>query len=200
MPVFQTAKRRYVGNVARTKGVSFINVRAFGLERAGESGWQRVLGELSASERDELATVVAVGWYDLGLYARLIRNVDRVLGSGNLMLLRELGRFEADRDLTTVHRLFIRMASPAWVIEKTMEYWRRFHDTGQWKVHRESGQAVTGTLAGWGVVDEALCVELTGYMPRVVELAGARSAQMAHPSCRARGDQSCDFRLSWDAG
>jgi hypothetical protein len=186
--------------VPRTKGVSFINVHAFGIQRAGDSGWQRVLGELTEADREELSTIVAVGWYDLGLYARLIRSVDRVLGAGNLVLLRELGRFEADRDLTTVHRLFIRMASPAWVIEKTMEYWRRFHDTGQWKVQRESSHAVNGTLLGWGVVDEALCIELMGYMPRVVELAGARSAQIAHPSCRGRGDQSCDFRLSWDGG
>jgi hypothetical protein len=139
-----------------------------------------------------------VGWYDLGLYARLIRCLDTTLGKGDLSLMKPLGRFEADRDLKLVHRLFFRLANPGYAIEKTTDYWRRFHDTGTWSVKRESANnMVTGTLDGWGVVDEALCLELTGYMPRVIELVGGNEPLLQHPQCRARGHASCYFELRW---
>jgi hypothetical protein len=184
--------------VAQTKGISFVNVRAFVIARAGEPAWEHTLQNLSGDDRQDLATVVAVGWYDLSLYARLIRAVDSALGAGDLALLPALGRFEAERDLTTIHRLFLRMASPAWAIEKTMEYWRRFHDSGEWRVQRSGEYAVSGTLDGWGVVDEALCLELTGYLPRVMELAGAKRALIEHRACRARGARDCFFSLTWE--
>ena len=101
--------------------------------------------------------------------------------------------------MTTIHRLFFRLANPAYAIEKTTEYWRRFHDTGSWSIERRAETAVSGTLENWGLVDEALCVELTGYMPRVIELVGGRNARMVHPRCRARGSHTCYFELGWQA-
>jgi predicted hydrocarbon binding protein len=183
--------------VAETKGISFVNAQAFCGEIGGSDGWSRVLGSMSAADREVLQSVLAVGWYDLWLYARLIRAIDATLGSGNFELIKTLGRFEAERDITTVYRLFFRLANPGYAIEKTMAYWRRFHDTGVWEVSRISDTAVHGTLSDWGVVDMALCLELTGYMPRVIELVGGKNAVMVHPRCRSRGADVCSFELSW---
>jgi hypothetical protein len=183
--------------VAKTKGVSFVNVRSFCRERYGPEAMDRVLESMSPEDRDVLASVLAMGWYDLALYARLIRAVDATLGKGDLALIKPLGCFEAEHDISTVYRLFFRLANPAYAVEKTTEYWRRFNDTGTWHVQRESETRVSGTLEGWGVVDEALCLELTGYMPRVIELVGGKDAVMRHPRCRARGGAVCAFDLEW---
>lgn len=182
--------------MAKTKGVSFVNAKAFCEER-GADAWPKVLGVLAEADRDTLQSVLAMGWYDLDLYARLIRAIDEQLGRGDLALLQPLGRFGAERDLTTVQRLFFRLSNPAYAIEKTAEYWRRFHDTGTWVVSRVDGTSVSGTLEGWGHVDRALCAELMGYMPRVIELVGGKDAVMVHPRCRARGAAVCEFVLSW---
>src|SRR5689334_3017500 len=130
---------------AKTKGVGFANVRTFVEERFGPAGWDRVLSELVVSDRRELEAILPVGWYSLPLYARLIRAVDQVHGYGDLSLVVKLGRFEAERDLTTIHRIFLRLASPAFMLEKTADYWRRFHDTGHWVVKRD-GNRVTSYL------------------------------------------------------
>ena len=183
--------------MALTKGVSFVNVRAFVVSRGGEPTWEQALENLDERDRQELVGVLAVGWYDLSLYARLIRAVDATLGTGDLTLLPALGRFEAERDLTTIHRLFLRMANPGWVVERTMEYWRRFHDTGEWRVQRDGSNTVRGTLDGWGVVDAALCLELTGYMPRLMELSGASHAHIDHRTCRGLGASECLFVMTW---
>ena len=42
-----------------------------------------------------------------------------------------------------------------------------------------------------------MCAELTGYIARVMELAGAEGVRMTHPLCRARGASECHFELAW---
>lgn len=182
---------------AKTKGVGFSNVKAFAIERYGQDGWEKVLAELTQPERDELAAIVAVGWYSLSFYAKLIRVVDKVHGYGDLGLLLQLGRYEAEKDLTTLHRMLLRLASPAFAVEKTAEYWRRFHDTGAWTMSREGDSALRGVLEGWGCVDVALCRELQGYLMRTMELVGAKNVTCEHVRCRAKGDPACVFIGKW---
>jgi hypothetical protein len=186
---------------AKTKGVGFTNVRAFTMDRfGGEAGWRAVLEQLPAKDREELQSVIPVGWYSLPMYARLIRVLDKVHGQGDLSLMKDLGRYEAEKDLKTIHRVFLRFTNPAFIVEKTSEYWRRFHDTGTWNVVREggpNGHGVSAVLDGWGCVDAALCRELVAYLTRVLELAGAKNVVLEHPKCRGRADPQCIFRGRW---
>jgi predicted hydrocarbon binding protein len=185
------------GAVAKTKGISFHNVRTFTLERYALDGWVSVLAQLMPEDRRELDEMVPVGWYSLALYARLIRALDQVHGAEDLALVVQLGRFEAERDLTTIQRAFLRMANPAFLLEKSAEYWRRFHDTGQWVIEREGAARVRAYLDGWGVVDSALCRELVGYVSRAFELVGAKNVRMDHTQCRSLGSERCLFLGSW---
>jgi hypothetical protein len=176
-----------------------MNARSFVVERFGESGWAAVVARLSAQDREIVDTIVAVGWYSLSLYARLIRAIDEVHGVGDCALLVQLGRYEAEKDLTFIHRMFLRMANPAFAVEKIGEYWRRFHDSGTWRIKRVSESHIEGELVDWGYVDHAACRELGGYMARVLELVGAKGVIMEHPSCRALGDATCSYRARWGA-
>jgi hypothetical protein len=182
---------------AKTKGIGFTNVRAFTVERfGGEKGWHAVLERLTQPDRDELASIIPMGWYSLDLYARLIRALDGVHGKGDLALMRDLGRYEAENDIKTIHRLFLRFTNPAFIVEKTGEFWKRFHDTGTWNVTRDD-HGIHAVLDGWGCVDLALCKELLAYLTRTLELAGAKNVVLEHPKCRGRADPQCVFKGRW---
>jgi predicted hydrocarbon binding protein len=185
---------------AKTKGISFHNVRTFTLDRYGLEGWVDVLAHLVPEDRGVLDEIVPVGWYSLALYARLIRALDQIHGAGDLALVVQLGHYEAERDLTTIQRAFLRMASPAFLLEKSAEYWRRFHDTGVWTINREGATRVRAYLDDWGHVDAALCRELVGYLSRAFELVGAKNVRVDHAGCRAHGSDRCLFIGSWGEG
>ncbi len=183
--------------VPKTKGVGFVNVKSFIGERFGANAWDSVVTRLSPEDREELSSVVSVGWYSLPLYARLIRALDEVHGYGDLAVVVQLGRYEAERDLTTIHRVFLRFFNPAFMVEKFAEYWKRFHDTGDWAAVRDNDQQITATLTNWGCVDHALCRELVGYFTRTLELVGGKNVVVEHPKCRAKGEVQCVFRARW---
>jgi hypothetical protein len=179
----------------RTKGITFQHIRTFCEKRFGQNGFTVLLDSLEPDERFLVEQVVAIGWYDLTLYAKLLRALDAHHGRGE-SLVEPLARYEAEQDYKTVHRLFFRLASPAFLIEKTAQYWSRFQDSGTWRIDRRGDRSVQGVLEGWAD-DEVLCRELSGYMARAIELVGGKGVVIAHPSCRGRGDPMCQFMLTW---
>jgi hypothetical protein len=69
---------------ALTKGIGFKNMRAFVDARFGDNAYEHVLAQLSDEDRRALGGVIPVGWYELGMYARLIHAVNRLHGRGDL--------------------------------------------------------------------------------------------------------------------
>lgn len=184
--------------MARTTGVNFLNALAFVRERFPNEGLAQVLAHSTDDDRRLLSGELgAKDWYPLDAYVRLIRVIDHTLGAGDNSLLPVLGGFEAERDRGFVQALFLRMASPDWAVRMVAEFWGHFHDSGRWEVRREAEGVLHGVLEDFGIADEAMCAELTGYISRVMEFAGGRSVSMTHPSCRAHGAAACHFVLTW---
>jgi hypothetical protein len=182
--------------MAHCIGNLLMHTRAFVVDRAALSGLAQVLATLAPEDREVLSHVVADGWYDEHLLFRLLRAIDSLIGRGDLALLRELGRENADRDMNGPQRFFFRLANPAYVLEKASSYWNRFHDTGHWEVKRQPNGAV-GTLLDFDVDDERFCATVNGYIERMFELVGAREPRSDHTQCRGRADASCVFVVSW---
>jgi len=189
-------------SVAKVKGVVLLNGREFALARGGQEAWDRVLQRLGPEDRQSLAEAIPVGWYDMGLYDRSNRAIAEALGGEGAReredVMREVGRFAAEHDLKTIHRLFLRLASPAYVIERSAGFWRRFQDSGTWSVVREPPNRMRATLSGWGAQDELTCIRLAAYMFRLFQLVGARNGALERVACRSRGDPACVFQAHWD--
>lgn len=161
-------------------------------ERFGESAWEALLGRLSTEDRGQIASVDPASWYDIRLLERLITALCQHFKADDALLL-ELGRFDADRELSTVHRWFLRLMRPSFAIRHMNVYWRRSHDTGHWRSWW-NGTEVSAELREWAVTNRAMCMTLLGYMGRTLELFGGRVARLEHPQCRAEGHAACLFR------
>jgi predicted hydrocarbon binding protein len=174
-----------------------LNARDFVLAREGEAGWRRVLEALPSTDRDAFAAMVSVDWYDMGVNDRVNRAIVDTLGGGGAEVIEALGRYSAQQDLKTIHRVFLRMANPAFTLERTAEFWRRYQDSGEWTIVREAPNRVRATLAGWGSLDEVTCVRLCAYTRRLFELVGAKDVFLDRTACRLRGDDACVFVGGW---
>ncbi len=178
----------------QAKGTNFINIKSFVSQQLGEAEWARVLEELGDADGRALREVVAVGWYDFGLQLRLLHKVVDLRGEP---VIAQFGQFDAEEDLTKIHRLFLRLANPAFVLEKSGEYWKRFYSSGHWVVTREGPQGATAVMREVEPPDAMFCRYLTAYIARMFELVGAKDPAVKHPECRGRGDERCVFVGSW---
>src|SRR5271166_4068144 len=102
--------------VFRIKGRIILTERDFVLARDGKEGWRSVLQALPGDERDTLAAMIPLGWYDMSLNDHVNRAIVDALGGGTMDWMHALGRYAAGEDLRTIHRLFLRMANPAFVL------------------------------------------------------------------------------------
>lgn len=177
------------------KGIGFANVRAYTLDKHGADKWEQVLSTLSREDRATIDGSVAVGWYDVMLFSRLLRTIDRICGRGDLGLMEAIGRFEAEQDLNRVLRVFLRVLSPLQIFRVEGRLWSHFQDAGKWESTRLD-DGVDATLTGWAI-DHALCRELTGYLIRLVQFTGGKDVRVLHPQCRAMGDPRCVFQYRW---
>jgi RNA polymerase sigma factor (sigma-70 family) len=175
-----------------TKGIRFTNLRAFLTARSGAGAWERLLATRTPADAAMLGGVVASGWYDHALRARLVRAI--CAGSGGAALGREIGRFEADRDLSTVQRWFLYLVKPAFAFRNMNGYWRRTEDEGRW-TSEVSGCRIVARLHDWNPVEPALCATVQGYLSRTLELLTGRAHPLDHARCRAGGDPFCEFRV-----
>ncbi len=112
-------------------------------------------------------------------------------------LLIDIGRFDADRELSGVHRWYLRLMRPSFAIRHINMYWRRSHDTGTWR-STQNGPDISAELRDWVVVNRTLCITMLGYLGRTLELFGGRVTQLEHPECRALGHPVCVFRTHLD--
>lgn len=184
--------------MAKVKGVVVLNTREFAVASGGEAAWKKVLARLAPDDTQTMAEVIPVGWYEMGLYDRVNRALAETLGGSPEDVMEACGHFAAERDLRTIHRLFLRLANPAYVIERAAAYWGRFQDSGTWSVVRDSPNRVRATLHEWGSTDELTCIRLAGYMFRLFQLVGAKNGAIRRVACRARGDAACVFDAHWD--
>jgi DNA-binding CsgD family transcriptional regulator len=175
-----------------SQGIKLTNQREFVRERFGASAWEAIIATLTPEDRARVESVDPAAWYETALHERLLNAMRQHLQADDALLL-ALGRADADRELSTVYRWFVRLMRPSFAIANMNLFWRRLHDTGTWRSWLQ-GSEVTAELRDWGFVNRAACFRVLGYMGRTLELFGARVGTLEHPECRANGAEACVFR------
>jgi hypothetical protein len=179
------------------KGSAYLSTLAFIETHFGPSGRSRVLEQLADEDRTLLSgMVVPIRWYPLAPFPRLLRAMDQTLGRGDLALVTERGSWVAINDMKTVHRVLLKFVTPQWVIEKSTRLWSNFHDTGRWESQSLGERAARATLYDLGVVDDAMCATLKGWIIGLLKLAHCQPT-VTHDECRLRGASGCVYVCNW---
>ncbi len=158
----------------------------------------RVLERVSGGVATELARVILpMAWFPLPVYLELLRAAERELGGTEGTLIVRLGRATADRELTTTHRLSLQNATPAMAVERIPQVFRSYHAPGHVSV--ELLGAGTCRVEAHGIEPDTFthALLMSGFYPRMLELAGAQDVRAAITSCRERGEPATATSLRW---
>lgn len=110
----------------------------------------------------------------------------------------EMGHASADYGLKTVHRVFLKLGSPEFLIRKSSVAWNSYYDAGVMEVVSHSPGSASLNLSGVKIPHRAICGRITGWMERYLELTGARNINLRHTRCTVKGDPREEWEADWN--
>jgi hypothetical protein len=180
------------------KGSAFASRIRWVQLNQGEAGLDRLLGVVSPALRETLdGGVVMASWYPFDQFVELGERIDATFGKGDLALIKPLGRHGADANLTTIYRLFFKVGTVKWIMARAARLWGMHYDSGQLVVQQSPGKEVELRVEDFATPHRVHCLSVQGWAERSVELSGAQDVALDELSCRASGDQTCRFRITW---
>ena len=164
----------------------------------GAVGFDRLVSQCSADLRANIERGFAKArWYPLGQFIELNEQVDRVFGKGDLALVKQMGRYSADANLTTIYRLFFKVGSVQWILGRAVRLWSAHYDAGYIEVMTRGQRGAVLRLRGFPTPHRVHCLAVAGFIERAIELSGGRRPIVNEAKCRLRDDEFCQFDVGW---
>ena len=182
---------------SQMKGSAFT-ARFEYLRTRHEKLWPDYLEQL-APETRELATtrLLKNAWYPFDAFADLNVVADRVIGNGDLALVKQLGKYAAEANLPTLYKLFYVVGSPEYIVRKAATLWSVHHTTGRSELITHQQNYVEYQLHDFAQPHRVLCKSLEGFIERSLELTGVTQISIREKQCAAAGAPYCSFHGRW---
>ncbi|HXX67996.1 MAG TPA: hypothetical protein VEK07_12470 [Polyangiaceae bacterium] len=131
--------------------------------------------EMTKEAGDNWRLIIPVAWYEVEVLNRALVQTSRRLGVSVAHMTAEIARLNAENDLTTLYRVFLRVAQPQRVLVHTPRLWRTYVSFGDAKaVMNEPGHYVgqgdgfDQDLVDWG------CGCWLGFIPATIQVSGGK--------------------------
>jgi hypothetical protein len=188
----------------RLKGQVFLAVTEHVALEYGPAGYDLLRNTLSPAERAEIDAIGWGAWRPFDLWLSLARAAAILFArsgqpDGQLAFIERAGAFGAERDLTVMRRMLLRIASPALLIERAAILWSQFVDSGTLSARMVSERRAEAAIAEWPHPEPLFCAMMQGWMRRYLEMCGAHEVALVHSECRGRRDASCRWTARWRA-
>lgn len=164
----------------------------------GEEGVARLWDVLHpATQKMVEEGPLVTNWYPLPVFEEFVAAADRILGSGDLSVAYEMGKFSAYYGMKTVYKIFLKVGSPEFVLKKSANIWSRYFNRGRMQAQQIEDKHWILELHDFDYTSEVFCPRVTGWIQGVADLSGAKQGQVSHTNCRCKGDPNCIWTLRW---
>ena len=139
----------------------------------------------------------AGGWTDFSSFVEVNVLVDRLFGSGDLGLVRELGRDAARRTAGVWRSLFEKGVDVPKFVEIAGGLWHKHYDVGSIERSIVAADRVKVEIRGMPEPHRAHCLAVAGWIEGVFEFKPGVHVVANELSCRASGEATCEMMLHW---
>ena len=122
VPLGRRSKVQHMKGAVLKARVAFIE------EHFGKDGVQKVIGRLAQADRAMLEVILPIRWYPFDLGERMDAAIVAALGNGDPRFFERLGAASAERNLTTVHKGFLRPGDPHAFLRNTQIIFRTYYE------------------------------------------------------------------------
>lgn len=165
-------------------------------ERLGEPMLAETLKTLPAAVSAEVQGILTSAWCAFESVVTLDRTIARVSGREERELMRDLGRYSAQVNLSTIYRAFHRDDIHDF-FRNSATLHRQFQDFGTCVYEHAGDGHARITIRDSTCFSPVYCASETGYLEQVIATHGGTAASVTESACQCAGDDRCTFELRW---
>jgi len=121
----------------------------------------------------------------------------RLFFNGDRQGAREMGKFAAEFALKGVLKIFIRVASPHFVMQRVSAIFGSYFSEGQMVVTSKHANGCTLQIRNFPEPHVLQDIRIAGWMERGLELCGCRGIRVEMTQSAGKGDPVTEYVLEW---
>lgn len=165
-------------------------------DRLGEPALARTLATLPPPVAAEVNGVLVSTWCSFESLIALDLAIARAAGRSAEELVRELGRYSAQINLSTFYRAFHRDDIHDFFRHSAALH-RQFQDFGACSYEQLGPTSARISIRDAACFSPTYCASEAGYLEQVIATHGGTEASVTESACQCAGDGHCMFELRW---
>jgi len=180
----------------RFKGAGFnAQLRAI-TELFGEAGLQKVI-DGSSDEFKQWAKkkVLENEWVPDRVGAEGLSQADKILGKGDLTVIRKLGYMVAKYNLSGIYKAFVKLTTIESLLKRADVVWKKYYSDGYIEILTQEPKHYIFEIVNYQPYPSS-CIALLGWLDTFLEVYKLKGTA-THPECKNRGGKHCIFEMTW---
>lgn len=159
---------------------------------------EKVMQALPSDARAILEIPILVSsWYEADLLFVLMKKMVSELNQSPDILFPKMGEQSCDDGMNTVYRIFFKIGSPGYILKFTIQVWSNYYSEGKMILVSRTSNSAHLRLEEVHFPDRAMCLRITGWLRRALELTGAKVTSFSHSACIFEKAPACEWKATW---
>ncbi len=110
----------------------------------------------------------------------------------------ELGYYSAEKGLTGIYKMFVRMGSPAFIVSRAAKVFSAYYKDSKIKVLSSTKNSVILMINKFPEYADVVEYRITGWMDKALEISGCKNVNIQMVHSFLKGDSFTEFFITWD--
>jgi hypothetical protein len=142
--------------------------------------------------------ITVVGWYPYPAFTAFLVSADKRLGKGDGQYCRTLGAVAGERDLGSIFRIYVALASAERLIRGCSRVWPSYYrDCGAMEALKWRPEETVLRISGFPKMHPHHCRLMEGWMISTMAQLGLKVADDGEIECPSRGGTDHVFSCTW---
>ena len=187
--------------MVKIKAINLRSSKEFIKEKYGEDSLRKVIDSLSEEDKEIVNTVLPSSWIPQDTWIRFFEAVVRELAAGNESIVKEAGSYTANKELSSIHRLFLKFGNPENIAKKVPVLMETYFSAD------EHDMEATATKLGENKYrisakkfeprQRLIEIAILGWLENAFKLSGAKNLSIGITKSLKEGEGSIEFLVSW---
>jgi uncharacterized protein (TIGR02265 family) len=177
-----------------TKGADVMSLRKI-LQEQGAATEQAFLAKLTPDLREVYRGIIATSWTPVEQQMAIYQAAAHTLFPGLDEPMARLGHALAKKTFTGMYRIFFRIPSIAFIMQRVAMVWRSYYTQGEAMVENSQPKRVDFVVRDFPQLPYPMLEVAKGHCRCILEMTGAKMVQV---TLETHDPQAWRWRLSWE--